>query len=549
MSLQPSPSAPVPEETARVARAAFPKGNRYLEIRDVLGTIYSDEMFADLFSRRGQPGEAPGRLALVTVFQFLEGLSDRQAAEAVRGRIDWKYALGLELSDAGFDASILSEFRSRLLAHQASGRLLEVLLERLKEGGWIKAGGKQRTDSTHVLGAVRLLNRLELVGETLRAALEDLATVAPQWVRSWVPQPWFERYGRRIEEWRLPKGEKERQQYAQQVGADGAQLLAKSAEPDTPAVVRELAALAELRVVWQQQYEQQEGSIRLRNKDDLPPSAERHDSPYDPEVRYSTKRDKPWIGYKVHLTETCEPEQVAVITHVETTYAPVADVKALTAIHEALCAKGVPPGEHFVDSGYMDVELLLAEQRSKGIRLVGPVRPDPRWQAQQQTGYAAADFTFDWQNQEATCPQGATSVHWTERTDSTGQAVVSVQFATKTCRQCPVRAQCTHAAKGPRQVTVRSQAEHEALQQARLYQQSEAFRQEYARRAGVEGTISQAVRAFGLRQARYVGLAKTHLQEIGTAVALDLCRWADWHRQKPRAKTRTSRFAALARVA
>ena len=549
MSLQPSPIAAVPEETARVARAAFPKGNRYLEIRDVLGTIYTDEMFADLFSHRGQPTEAPWRLALVTVFQFLEGLSDRQAADAVRGRIDWKYALGLELSDAGFDASILSEFRSRLVAHQASGRLLEVLVERLNEGGWIKARGKQRTDSTHVLGAVRLLNRLELVGETLRAALEEVASIAPDWVKSWVPQPWFERYGRRIEEGRLPKGEKERQQYAQQVGADGAQLLVKSREEDTPAVVRELAALKELRVVWQQQYEQQEGSLRLRNKDDLPPSAERHDSPYDPEVRYSTKRDMHWIGYKVHLTETCEQEQVEVITHVETTYAPVADVEQVATIHEALCAKGVAPGEHFVDSGYMDVRLLLAEQRSKGIRLVGPVRPDPRWQAQQHTGYAAADFTFDWQAKEATCPQGASSVQWTERTDGTGQAVVAVRFATQTCLQCPVRAQCTRSAKMPRQVTVRPQAEHEALQHARLYQQSEAFRQEYARRAGVEGTISQAVRAFGLRQTRYVGLAKTNLQEIGTAVALDLCRWVDWHRHKPRAKTRTSRFAALARVA
>lgn len=197
----------------------------------------------------------------------------------------------------------------------------------------------------------------------------------------------------------------------------------------------------------------------------------------------------------------------------------------------------------------MDVELLLAEQHTKGIRLVGPVRPDPRWQAQQQTGYAASPFHFDWQAKQATCPQGATSVHWTERTERSGRAVVAVQFATATCRECPVRMQCTHAATMPRQVTVRPQAEHNALQQARLYQQTEAFRYEYKQRAGVEGTISQAVRAFGLRQARYVGLATTHLQEIGTAVALDLCRWVDWHRQKPRAKTRTSRFAALALVA
>lgn len=548
MSMQPSPIPPVPEETARVARAAFPKGNRYLEMRDVLGTIYSDERFADLYPRRGQPAAAPWRLALVTVFQFQEGLSDRQAADAVRGRIDWKYALGLDLTDPGFDASVLSEFRSRLVEHQASERLLDVLLEQFKARGWISARGKQRTDSTHVLGAVRLLNRLELVGETLRAALEDVATVAPQWLTSWVPQPWFERSSRRIEQGRLPKGERERQQYAEQIGADGALLLARVQQDDAPAVVRDLPAVQELGIVWQQQYSQQEQTMRLRNKDDLPPNAQRHDSPYDPEVRYSTKRDLSWIGYKVHRTETCEPQQVEVITHVETTYAPIADVERLPAIHQALVAKGVPPGEHFVDAGYLDIGLLLAEQHSKGIRLVGPVRPDPRWQAQQQTGYAAADFRFDWQAKQATCPQGARSVHWTQRTDRRGRPVIAVQFATKTCRQCQARAQCTRSPSMPRQVTVRPQAAHEALQQARLYQQAEAFRQEYARRAGIEGTISQAVRAFGLRQARYLGLAKTHLQEMCTAVALNLCRWVDWHRKKRRAKTRVSHFAALAPV-
>jgi len=267
-------------------------------------------------------------------------------------------------------------------------------------------------------------------------------------------------------------------------------------------------------------------------------------------VRYSTKRDLHWIGYKVHLTETCEDEQVHVITHVETTYAPVADVAVLPAIDEALCARGIPPGEHYVDAGYMDVELLLAEQQTKGIHLVGPVRPDPGWQAQQHTGYDTSQFVFDWQAKQATCPQGHSSITWTERTEQrSGRAIVAVQFATATCRECPVRAQCTHAEKMPRQVTVRPQAEHEALQQARHSQQTEEFRQDYARRAGVEGTISQGVRAFGLRQARYLGLAKTHLQEVGTAGAINLCRWSAWHRHKPRAKTRTSRLAALARVA
>ena len=550
MSLHPSAIPPVPEETARVAHAAFPKGNRYLQMRDVLGTIYTDELFADLYPSHGQPAAAPWRLALVTVFQFAEGLSDRQAAEAVRARIDWKYALALELTDTGFDASVLSEFRSRLVAHGASERLLGELLEQFKARGLLSGRGKQRTDSTHVLGAVRLLNRLELVAETLRAALEDMATVAPEWLQRWVPPLWIERYGRRIEEGRLPKGEAARREYAEQVGADGASLLARVEQADVPEVVRERASVREVAIVWQQQYVRQEGTVQLRNKDDLPPNAERHDSPYDPEVRYSTKRDLHWIGYKVHVTETCEDEQPHVITHVETTYAPVADVELLPVIDEALCASGIGPAKRSVDAGYMEVGLLLREQQSKGIALVGPVRPDPGWQAQEHTGYDTSQFVFDWQAKQAICPQGKTSATWTERTEKrSGRPIVAVQFAKATCTQCPVRVQCTRAEQMPRQVTVRPQAEHEALQQARQNQQTEAFRQESAYRAGVEGTISQGVRAFGLRQARYLGLAKTHLQELGTATALNLARWSAWHRHIPRAKTRTSHLAALAHVA
>ena len=161
MSLHPQIIGSVPEETARVARAAFPKGNLYLQIREELGTIYEDSFFANLFPKVGQPAEAPWRLVLVCIVQFLEGLSDRQAAEAVRSRIDLKYLLGLELTDPGFDFSVLSEFRGRLLAHEAARRLFDRLLSLCRERGWIKARGKQRTDSTHVLAAVRTLRRLE----------------------------------------------------------------------------------------------------------------------------------------------------------------------------------------------------------------------------------------------------------------------------------------------------------------------------------------------------------------------------------------------------
>ena len=179
MSLHPQAIPPIPQETARVAQAVFPKGNVYMKLRDELGTIYQDQDFADLFPRRGQPAEAPWRLALVTLIQYAEGLTDRQAADAVRSRIDVKYALSLDLTDLGFDFSILSEFRSRLLAHGAEHRLFEILLEQGRAHGWLKARGKQRTDSTHVLAAIRTLNRLESVGETLRHALNVLAEVAP----------------------------------------------------------------------------------------------------------------------------------------------------------------------------------------------------------------------------------------------------------------------------------------------------------------------------------------------------------------------------------
>lgn len=546
MSLPSQPIPPVPEETARVAHAAFPKGNVYLTMRDELGTIYTTETFADMYPRVGQPGIAPWQLALVTVFQFLEGLSDRQAAEAVRSRIDWKYALGLSLEDAGFDASVLCEFRARLVGQQASERLLDEFLRQCQSHGWLKAGGKQRTDSTHVLTAVRLLNRLELVGETLRAALEDLATVAPAWLQSWVPADWFERYSRRIEESRLPRAEAARQHWAEQIGRDGSQLLTRVYEEPAPAWLRELVAVQELRITWLHQFYQEPGLVRLRRKEELPPCSLRHDSPYDPEARYSTKRERSWVGYKVHVTESCDQEQVHLVTHVVTTHAPTVDGEQTEAIHQALRERGWLPGEHLVDSGYIEAELLVSSQQDYGVRLVGPTRPDPSWQAQQPDRYDTAQFHLDWQEHQATCPQGVRSVVWHERPDHLGHATVTIRFPAQACAACEGRAQCTRSPDRPRQLTVRSQACHEALQARRQEQATAAFQHLYARRAGVEGTISQAVRAFGLRQARYLGLAKTHLQQVGSAVALNLSRLHRWHLDTPRAQTRTSHFAALA---
>jgi transposase len=327
MSMRPKPIGPVPEDTARVARAAFPNGNLYMQMRDVLGTIYADEDFSELFEVRGRPAIAPWRLALVTLMQFSEGLSDRQAAEAVRARIDWKYALGLRLSDPGFNFSVLSEFRSRLLEGGKQRLLLEKLLEGCKERGYLKARGRQRTDSTHVLGALRVLSKWERTAETLRAALNAVASAAPEWLTEHADPEWFERYGRRIEDQRLPKGKEARQEYLKMVGADGMRLLAYLDAPYAPQSLSKLSEVEVLRQVWEQYYEISDGRIRVLDPKEMPEGVRRIESPYEMEARYSTKRSMGWVGYKVHLTESCDEGLPHLITDVHTTAATATDVK------------------------------------------------------------------------------------------------------------------------------------------------------------------------------------------------------------------------------
>src|SRR5260370_31717382 len=208
----------IPAETVRIAQAACPKGTLAMRLRDALGAWYTDEQFATLYPPEGQPAYEPWRLAVVTVLQYSENLTDRQAANAVRERIDWKYCLGLELTDPGFDYSLLSEFRKRLVDNEKETLLLDRLLEVCKQRGWLKAGGKQRTDSTHVLARVRSLSNLECVGETLPAALDDLAHIAPHSLVPQIPPHCFTRYPHQLRHFPLPKAESQRTALAQQIG-------------------------------------------------------------------------------------------------------------------------------------------------------------------------------------------------------------------------------------------------------------------------------------------------------------------------------------------
>src|SRR4051795_10137160 len=291
MSMHPTSIEPVPEETARVARAAFRKGNPVMRIRDEIGVLFDDRMFAGLYDPRGQQAITPWRLALVTLLQFLENLSDRQAADAVRGRIDWKYGLSLDLGDPGFDFSVLSEFRARLITQNQDQRLLDVMLERLHERGLVKARGKQRTAATHVLAAVRTLNRLELLGEAMRAALNAVAGSMPAWLAEHSRPDRVERYGARVDGYRHPKGAAAREALAEAIGVDGHELLAAVFAPTTPVWLRELPAVERLRGIWIQQFYHYQGRGRLRPPAELPPASRRLHSPYDPEACYGTRRD------------------------------------------------------------------------------------------------------------------------------------------------------------------------------------------------------------------------------------------------------------------
>ena len=549
MSFHAQPIPPIPEQTASVARKAFPKGSPLMDLRDVLEDLYTDEDFKSLFGRRGQPGWSAWRLAMITVMQYVSDLTDRQAAEAVRGRIDWKYALSLELDDSGIDASVLSEFRQRLIDGEQEQVLLNNLLARCQAHGWLKAGGRQRTDSTHVEAAIRTVNRLELIAETLRAALNSLAVVSPEWLKAVVSPDWFDRYGRRIEDYRLPKGTPKRTTFALTIGTDGHHLLgALDSVSQETAWLTQVPAVNVLRQVWIQQfYLDNEGALHLRGqREGRPPAGSQLCSPYDTEARFSRKRQTEWVGYKVHLTECCDSEGPHLITHVETTGATTADGALTQPIHQALHANALGPKEHLVDTAYLDAALLLESQTEYHIELVGPVLPDSSWQAQTENGFDITHFDIDWDQQQARCPQGQMSTRWKIEAPSTDHERVKIHFPTQPCQACSVKVHCTRAQKTGRVLHLRPHAQHMALQQARDYQQSDDFKQRYAVRAGIEGTLSQGIEAFGLRQCRYIGFAKTRLQHIITATAMNVVRLINWLHEHPLAQTRTSHFAQLA---
>jgi len=545
MSLKPEPIQDVPKLTAQIAQAAFPKGNIYLQLRDELGTIYKDELFTDLYARDGQPATSPWRLALITVLQFAENLPDRQAAEAVRSRIDWKYLLGLEITDPGFDYSVLCEFRARLVSGDAISRLLDRMIEVLKSQGILKSRQSQRTDSTHILTAVRDLSRLELVGKMMLHVLNSLAIVNPKWLKTIVPGEWQERYVTRWEDYRLPKSKTKRIELGEQVGRDGMQLYRAIFSGNAPVWLREIPALETLRQVWIQNFYEDEDGLHWRRTGNIPPAAKMICSPFDTQARYNTKRQTNWVGYKVHLTEICDPDSPHLITNVITTEATYQDTGVVSQLHQSLAEKDLLPCEHMLDQGYSASKTLLEAQERYGVEMVMPMRSGHSWQQQDENAYELDQFQIDWARERVICPQGKESGSWVKGRDRQDDLRYEVMFNKADCGPCLARNLCTHSKRQRRKITLRSQYQHELLKKHRDFEQTQTFRARYAVRAGIEGTISQAVHALNMRRTRYRGLEKTCFQHIATAVAINLKRIYHWWNGHPLSKTRPSQFAML----
>src|SRR6266851_2671045 len=585
---------PEPEPQIAAAIAAKYRGKRprplAVQIRDRLGQWLGDEDFAQVFGIRGRPGWSPSRLALVTVLQRAEHLTDRLAAESVRTRIDWQYLLGLPLDDPGFDHTVLAEFRGRVADAGLEQVVLDALLALLAAGGLVKAGGKQRTDSTHVIAAVAALNRLELAGESVRAALEALTAAHPAWVEQRVCVPDFaRRYATPMTSWRPPVSQARRDELAIAYAKDGYALLEAVYERSSPAWLRELPAVDVLRRVLLQNYTRTitgDGRevIRRREKepegDGLPPGHARIASPYDTDARWGVKREEFWLGYKLHVTETCDdpprcscrPDRPAprpaaggdepggfraggrehdkgcahlvfpnLITHVATTDATVTDNQMTGAIHQDLAAKNLAPGRQYLDSGYLSAAVVVSALTTWGIALIGPLLADTSAQARAGAGYARADFAVDYDAKTVTCPQGKTSASWTPCAQRGKDAIVAT-FSPSDCGPCPARSLCTSGRRRQLSVLPRDLAEAQAA--ARAAEQTTGFQADYARRAGVEGTMHQAA-SHGARRARYRGLPKTRLDHVYMATALNLLRLEAFWTGTPLDRQRTSHLARL----
>jgi transposase len=501
----------IPEETAQLGEQLLKANNLYRFVGENINPLLQLSDFVSMYSELGRGAICPLILSLVTIFQYLENIPDREAAQWAVLRLDWKYALHVPLSWLGFHFSSLSNFRQRLLEHEAERLLFDRVLAWVQQAGYLKKKGKQRTDSTHIIGQVAHLSRLELVWETLRLALGEMKGAAPTWYGANIPAAYVESYQKRQHDWQVSK--EEVAQHLQQAGQDGYWLL-KQLDETVPTQLLTLPAVTTLREVWSQQFVWVEGQAQAQTK---VKGKEIIVSPHETEARWSRKRSTEWEGYKMHITETVEREDgVTFITDVATTTANTGDSEVVDEIQERLQERDLLPDDQYVDQGYVSGP-NLAHSHDRGVNLMGPAPLDV---GHKPEGYRQADFTLNFIDKTATCPEGNQAVKWFDWPQEDGYVGAKISFGAH-CATCPARALCAPGQKGR---TLEVSPYLPFLQARREEQQTEAFHEQMKQRAAIEGTISSTVRKHGARRTRYRGQAKTRLQHLFSGAAVNLKR-------------------------
>jgi transposase len=502
----------IPVDTAEVGQAILAADDPYRRVGEEVGDFLHLSDFAALYSALGRRAIAPIILSLVTIFQYLENLPDREAARWAVMRLDWKYALHVPLTWLGFHFTTLHYFRARLLEQGQERLIFDKVLNWIRRHGFLKKYGKQRTDSTHVVGHVARLSRLELVWESLRVVLRAIEQAAPLWYEQYLPAAFHQAYGRRQHDWQLSQDEVAEQTVAS--GRDGFWLL-DLLDSKADESLLALAEVGTLRTVWAQQFERQEQQVAVRQK---VTGKDIMVSPHETEARWAEKRGREWQGYKLHVTETvAEPGNPSFLTDVDVSAAVDGDSEQIEPIQGRLSQRALQPEEQYTDEGYVSGS-NLAHSQERGIDLVGPAPGD---HSRKPLGYRQSDFTLDFERRVAICPQGRESVAWFDfRQADDGYVGAKIEFG-RQCLTCPAYQLCTSGRNGR---TLEVSPYYQLLTERRAEQTTAAFRHKMKQRAAIEGTLSAAVRKHGARRARYRGQLKVRLQYLFTGAAINLKR-------------------------
>jgi transposase len=484
---------------------------RLLELAPKLEALYCAE--------NGRPAVDPVLLCGVTLLQFMEKAADRSASEHVVYHLGWKYALDLELDYEGFHSTVLVYFRDRLEHNKAERLIFDGIVKLLVELGLVKKKGKQRLDSTHIVGYVKAMSLLECAMETLRLALEDLEQEVGRkkrpafWDRQW------ELYVESKLDWRLGKTERDRRY--RQCGQDTRELLEWLDRNDPKLTERQAVKL--LRRVFGEQFEMIEGKPEPLTQ--RPSRAVQN--PHDPDAHYADKGTKQWIGYKVHVTETVDPEEPIkkkgepaehFITEILTTEAAQNEMAGLTeTLKREKQHHEITPQAIYTDAGYV-TENTLTQAEQNGIELLGPTRPDPH-----KGAYNTDGFHVDVDKRQAVCPQGKLSTQCSRIKDNyQGTEYYRLEWGNQ-CDSCPVQKQCTRSHSGRRTVVVGLR--HDLVEQRRQEMTEAGFSKSMHPRNGIEGTHSELVRGHGMRRTKYRGLSRVGLSNYFMGAACNVKRY------------------------